>query len=163
MTQIDSREFRNALGQFATGVTIVTTKDFQGQAVGMTANSFSSLSLEPPLVLWSIAKTSSNYTAFVETNDFAIHILNSEQQDLCGQFARKDIDRFAGVSTETNAAGTPLLTEYLARFQCTTEHRYEGGDHIILVGRVNQLDTQAGEPLLFYKGSFEQLAQTEPV
>lgn len=158
MSEIDSREFRNALGQFATGVTVITALDAEGNPVGMTANSFSSLSLEPPLVLWSIAKTSSNYAVFAEANNFAIHILNDQQKALSGQFASKDVDRFAGIETQTNDTGTPLLTEYLARFECSTEHRYEGGDHLILVGRVQQLDTQEGKPLLFFKGGFEQLA-----
>lgn len=157
MSQIDSREFRNGLGQFATGVTIVTTRDTQGAAVGMTANSFASLSLEPPLVLWSIAKTSSNYVAFAEAKEFAIHVLGADQTALCSQFARKDIDRFANVEIEAGREGTPLLRDYLARFQCSTEHRYEGGDHLIIVGRVQQLDAQAGDPLLFFQGRFEQL------
>lgn len=154
MTQIDSREFRNALGQFATGVTVITTRDAEGQPVGMTANSFSSLSLEPPLVLWSIAKTSSNYAVFAEANHFAIHVLSAEQQSLSGQFARKDIDRFDGIEFETNDSGTPLLAEFLSRFECTTEHRYDGGDHLILVGRVQDLATGDGDPLLFFRGNF---------
>ena len=154
MTQIDSREFRDALGQFATGVTVITTRDADGQPVGMTANSFSSLSLEPPLVLWSIAKTSSNYAVFAEANHFAIHVMNKQQKDLSGQFARKDIDRFEGVDIETNDAGTPLLTDFLSRFECTTEHRYDGGDHSILVGRVQALASKEGEPLMFFRGGF---------
>jgi flavin reductase (DIM6/NTAB) family NADH-FMN oxidoreductase RutF len=159
LSQIDSRAFRNALGQFATGVTIITTRDSEGRPTGMTANSFSSLSLEPALVLWSIAKTSSNYAVFAEAKSFAIHVLNAEQQATSGQFARKDTDRFEGVDTIDNATGTPLLTDYLTRFECTTQHRLEGGDHLIIVGRVNNFDVKEGEPLLFFKGNFEQLSK----
>lgn len=154
--QIDAKTLRQALGQFATGVTVITCLDQNGEPVGMTANSFSSLSLDPPLVLWSIARTSSNYDAFAKADQFAIHVLNEDQQALGLQFANREGDRFNNVETESSEL--PLLKQYLARFECSAEHRYEGGDHLILVGRVAAMDTQAGKPLMFFQGGFEQLA-----
>ncbi len=157
MNPIEKRPFRDALGQFATGVTLITTVDAEQNPVGMTANSFSSLSLEPPLVLWSIAKSSSNYPVFAEANHFAIHILEKSQTEIAQQFARKDIDRFEGIEIEKGIRDTPVLTRFLSRFECATECRYDGGDHLILVGRVQKLDTQAGAPLIFFGGKFAQL------
>lgn len=157
MVTIDSREFRNALGNFATGVTIVTCLDGEGNKVGMTANSFSSLSLTPPLVLWSIAKTSSNFGNFEQAEHFNIHILSAAQQGLANQFASKNVDRFADVELEHSSNPAPALSGCLSRFECSVEHRYEGGDHIILVGRLEHLQNQGGEPLLFSQGKYRHL------
>lgn len=157
----DPRAFRNALGQFATGVTVVTTTDTDGRKVGMTANSFSSVSLEPMLVLWSVAKTSNSFDVFNETEHFNIHILNSEQKDLSNHFASKDIaDRFADIEHSTGHGGSPLLTDYSAVFQCDIEARYEGGDHIILVGRVVEFDNKEKAPLLFHCGQYAELPES---
>jgi len=157
MRRKDPKEFRNALGQFATGVTVITSLDKDGNKVGMTANSFSSVSLDPMLVLWSIAKTSGNFEAFNQTDHFAIHVLNAEQQQVSNQFASKAADRFEGIDCTLGHAGLPLLPDYGAVFQCDTEARYEGGDHIILVGRVMDFDYKSHAPLIFHAGRYADL------
>jgi flavin reductase (DIM6/NTAB) family NADH-FMN oxidoreductase RutF len=149
-----STTLRAAFGHFATGVTIITMLDSAGRRVGMTANSFSSLSLDPPLVLWSLARTSVNHPAFCATSHFAVHVLDSHQTDLARHFATKDIDRFGELATEVGLHGLPLLSEYHARFQCESAGCHGGGDHTIIVGRVLRFDERPGDPLLFYRGKF---------
>jgi 3-hydroxy-9,10-secoandrosta-1,3,5(10)-triene-9,17-dione monooxygenase reductase component len=155
---IDPILFRNALGSFVTGVTIITTRDAAGKGVGMTANSFSSVSLAPPLVLWSIGKTATCFDAFDTATHFAVHVLHSGQEQLSRHFATKSPDKFAEIPSEIGAGNTPLLTDYSARFVCAMEHRYAGGDHIILVGRVLDFDNREREPLVFFKGQYKALA-----
>ena len=152
--KVDPREFRDALGAFATGVTIVTTRDGQGQDVGLTANSFNSVSLEPPMVLWSLAKSSSSLPAFADASDFAVHILAADQEDLSNRFARKGADKFAGIEPRRNAAGIPMLDGCTALFQCRTAYRYEGGDHVIFVGEVLAFEHLEKPPLLFHGGRY---------
>lgn len=151
---IDSRQFRDALGHFATGVTVVTTLDAERQPVGVTVNSFSSLSLDPPLILWSLAKKSYSLAAFESHPAFAIHVLAGDQQDLSNRFARAGTDKFAGLTTDEGFGGVPLLKGCAAVFQCSTEFRYDGGDHLILVGRVQAFATEERPPLLFYRGRY---------
>ena len=160
MTQLtDPFAFRAALGSFATGVTIVTTTDALGQPVGMTASSFNSVSLNPPLVLWSIDKAANCFDVFQQADHFAIHVLKADQQPLSDLFGRPGPgDKFQGLKTEMGAFGSPLLPDFNCLFECTLEHRYEGGDHIILVGRVQHFEQRAGEPLLFHGGRYRQLA-----
>jgi flavin reductase (DIM6/NTAB) family NADH-FMN oxidoreductase RutF len=153
-----STKLRNAFSHFATGVTIVTTCGASGEAVGMTVNSFSSLSLEPPLVLWSLARSSVNHDVFHAATHFTVHVLGTEQSPLARQFATRDIDRFAGVTTSACASGVPRLSDYHACFECETHARYDGGDHTIFVGRVLEVDERPGDPLLFYKGRFSKIA-----
>lgn len=153
-----SVELRRAFSHYATGVTIVTAIDAAGKRVGITANSFSSLSLDPPLILWSLAKSSTSYEAFRATRHFAVHVLDSAQTALAKQFATKDIDRFADVVCATGGTGVPLLCDYHARFECETYAQYDGGDHTIFVGRVLQTDEKPGDPLLFYRGRFANVA-----
>lgn len=155
----DSLAFRTALGSFATGVTIVTTRDGQGNPVGMTASSFNSVSLEPPLVLWSIARTANCFDAFDQADHFAIHILNQQQQPLSDLFGRPSPkNKFAGLDIINGCAHSPLLPDFNSLFECKLEHRYDGGDHIILVGRVLQFELRGGEPLLFAGGQYRQMA-----
>jgi len=159
MSATDPKAFRNALGSFATGVTVVTTLDKDGNKVGMTANSFNSVSLDPMLVLWSIAKTANTFDTYNEADHFAIHILGAEQQNISNKFASKGVDRFEGIETKEGIAGIPVLTDCKAAFQCTIESRFEGGDHIILVGRVEAFETQEDKaPLIFHAGQYAQLA-----
>lgn len=153
----DPKAFRNALGQFATGVTVITTLDKAGNKLGMTANSFSSVSLDPMLVLWSLAKTSKVFDEFHDAEHFAIHVLNAQQKDISNQFASPCEDRFAGVETTEGIAGVPLLSDYSAVFQCQMEHRYEGGDHIILVGKVLDFENRGDDPLVFHAGRYAQV------
>lgn len=151
---IDGKRFRQALGSFTTGITIVTTVDESGADVGMTANSFNSVSLDPPMVLWSIGKSSSNFEAFVAAPHFAVHVLAAEQETLATRFATKGIDRFAGLTPPRGAGNIPLLEGCVARFQCRTAFRHESGDHVILVGEVLELDQCNCEPLVFKGGRY---------
>jgi len=158
---IDAREFRNALGSFATGVTIVTTRDAAGHDVGLTANSFNSVSLDPPLVLWSLAKSSKSLSAFVEAKHFAVHILAADQEPLSNRFATRGADKFAGLQMQRGEGGTPLLHGCAARFECRTAYRYAGGDHEIFVGEVLTFE-HFDRPLLVYQKGGYALAVKKP-
>lgn len=148
-------EFRAALGMFATGVTIVTARTAAGKLVGLTANSFNSVSLEPPLVLWSLARAAASLPAFSTGSHYAINILAADQQELAKRFAAKDVDRFAEVEFVDGVAGAPLLAGAAATFECFNRSRYEEGDHVIFVGEVERCTHRAGaSPLLFHGGKF---------
>lgn len=146
----DSRPLRDALGRFATGVCVITALDEAGP-IGMTANSFASLSLDPPLVMWSPARASRRFTSFVEANHFAIHVLAADQVELAHHFARnaRDFDR-PGVAH--NAQSVPTLNGVLARFDCAREAVHDAGDHAIVVGRVLAVCQRAAAPLVFAQG-----------
>jgi flavin reductase (DIM6/NTAB) family NADH-FMN oxidoreductase RutF len=150
-----STEFRSALGMFATGVTIVTARTADGKLVGLTANSFNSVSMSPPLVLWSLARSAGSMEAFSTGSHYAINILGADQQDLAKQFATKGHDRFAGVQFLPGAGGAPLIQGAAATFECFNRSRYEEGDHVIFVGEVERCGYQPGaSPLLFHGGKF---------
>lgn len=153
----DPREFRRALGAFTTGVTIVTTRGPDGRDYGLTANSFNSVSVDPPLVLWSLNKTAASAPAFTSAEHFAVHILSTDQEPLSNLFATRGIDRFAGLSVTRGPGDMPLLDGCSARFQCRTTYQYEGGDHIIFVGEVLSFDSYAKPPLVFHSGSYQRL------
>ena len=157
MESSKSPELRVAFGHYATGITIVTARGPAGEPVGMTANSFTSLSLDPPLLLWSIARRSSNFEAFQSAPGFAVHVLHDGQQSLAQAFSARDVDRFKGIETRTGRCGAPLLGDFHACFECETYARHEGGDHLIIVGRVVSMEQRAGSPLLFYRGRFTSL------
>lgn len=146
----NSRAFRDALGKFATGVTVVTAEGPLGP-LGMTANSFSSVSLDPPLVLWSVARTSARFAAFEQAQHFAIHILGADQETECHRFSRGG-GAFAQSAPGRNAWGVPVLAHAIARFDCELHARHDGGDHLILVGRVLECRTAEGAPLVFSAG-----------
>jgi 3-hydroxy-9,10-secoandrosta-1,3,5(10)-triene-9,17-dione monooxygenase reductase component len=150
----DSNRFRQALGAFTTGVTIVTTVDAAGDPVGVTANSFNSVSLAPPMVLWSLARSSTNIAAFLAARHFAVHILASDQQALATRFSQKGTDRFAGLRVDRGIDGIALLDGCAARFECKTAFQYEGGDHVIFVGEVLNFEHCEHEPLVFKRGRF---------
>ncbi|SFR19012.1 flavin reductase family protein [Poseidonocella sedimentorum] len=147
-----SRHFRDALGCFSTGVTIVTCRSPEGP-LGITVNSFAAVSLDPPLVLWSPAKDSDRYDAFMAAEHYAIHVIGSDQEALAMSFARKGA-AFEGLEVSENDAGVPVLPQSLARFDCQIAARHDGGDHSILVGRVLLAQHRGGEPLLFVRGKF---------
>jgi len=149
-----SRHFRNALSAFATGVTIVTTRDASGRDIGLTANSFNSVSLEPPMVLWSLARQSPNLQTFMAAEHFAVHVLASNQDDLAQRFATRGIDKFAALQLQRGPSDIPLLENCAARFQCRTAYRYEGGDHVIFVGEVIAFDHTECAPLVFHAGQY---------
>jgi 3-hydroxy-9,10-secoandrosta-1,3,5(10)-triene-9,17-dione monooxygenase reductase component len=150
----DSNRFRQALGAFTTGVTIVTTVDVAGKPVGVTANSFNSVSLAPPMVLWSLARSSANIGAFLAARHFAVHILASDQQALATRFSQRGTDRFAGLEVGSGIDGIALLDGCAARFECRTAFQYEGGDHVIFVGEVLNFEHCESEPLVFKRGRF---------
>ena len=154
MPESNPHEFRNALGQFATGVTIVTTTDDKARPVGVTASSFNSVSLDPPLVLWSLAKTAHSMPAYQNSGGFNVHVLASHQSDLSNQFARSSDDKFEGVDWATCSNGFPLLPEYAALFRCKTHFQYEGGDHIIFVGEVIDYQSHDLPVLVFHGGRY---------
>ena len=148
-------EFRQSLAMFATGVTIVTARTTEGALVGLTANSFNSVSLEPPLVLWSLARAAASLPAFSAGSHYAINILAADQQNLARRFATKDLDLFADVAFEYGAGGAPLLAGAAATFECFNRSRYFEGDHVIFVGEVERCSHRAGvSPLLFHGGKF---------
>lgn len=151
---IDGKEFRKALGAFATGVTVVTCRGSDGNDVGLTANSFNSVSMNPPMVLWSLGKNSSSLSAFMHSDNFAVHILSSNQEKISNQFAKSAIDRFAGVEVERGVENVPLLGGCSARFECQTSYRYEGGDHVIFVGEVVSFQSFDLAPLVFHSGTY---------
>ena len=146
---------RAALGLFATGVTIVTTRASDGSMIGLTANSFNAVSLTPPLVLWSIGLKAGSLQAFLQAKHYAIHVLAVEQQSLAERFASKMVDRFDGLSFKEGAGGTPLLQGCSAVFECMSRSQYPEGDHVILVGEVLACQHDATRaPLLFHGGKF---------
>lgn len=156
----DARAFRTALGGFATGVCVVTALDLDaGCPVGITVNSFASVSLDPPLVLWSIGRTAHTFEVFRRADQWAINILAADQQEVSNRFASRADDKFAGVEWTPGLGGAPLLDGCVARFQCVAEHRYDGGDHLILVGRVLAFDRAERAPLLFAQGRYGKLAE----
>lgn len=157
---IDTRDFRNALGGFATGITVVTTLDREGSPVGVTVNSFSSVSLDPPLVLFCLGRTAQSFPAFEAAPAFAINILADDQQELSGRFATRTLqDRWQGVAWERWETGCPILAGGLAALECDREAVYDGGDHVILVGRVRRLASRTdGKPLLYFRGQYGTIA-----
>ncbi len=147
------REFRDALGQFATGITIVTALNAAGQPVGLTASSFNSVSLSPPLVLWSLAHGASTMAAFLGCTHYAIHVLAADQLALANRFAQRGIDRFDGVDHLTGLTGVPLLPGALATFECRNRSQHDEGDHVIFVGEVQHCHPlRHGLPLLYHRG-----------
>jgi 3-hydroxy-9,10-secoandrosta-1,3,5(10)-triene-9,17-dione monooxygenase reductase component len=153
-------EFRKALGSFTTGVTVVTTRGTENNDIGLTANSFNSVSLEPPMILWSLGKNAFSMPQFRAAEYFAVHILSEDQEAISGQFAKRGVDKFAGVDIERGPNDIPLLKHCAARFVCKTAHQYEGGDHIIFVGEVIEFSHWERLPLLFHGGQYSQLLKT---
>lgn len=150
-----SPEFRRALGMFATGVTIVTGKSQSGQMVGLTANSFNSVSLNPPLVLWSLSQSASSMGAFRAGSHYAINILSSQQQALALRFSSRIENRFAELDFVEGAGGAPVLRGCVATFECFNRSQYEEGDHLIFVGEVEHCSHNSDlSPLLFHGGKF---------
>jgi flavin reductase (DIM6/NTAB) family NADH-FMN oxidoreductase RutF len=150
-----SQEFRASLGMFATGVTIVTARTPAGVLVGLTANSFNSVSLNPPLVLWSLAQAASSMAAFSTGSHYAINILAADQKALAERFASRREDRWTDVAFTEGACGAPLLDGAAATFECFNRSRYEEGDHVIFVGEVERCSHRDGaSPLLYHGGKF---------
>ncbi len=155
---LDTRSLRDALGEFATGVAVVTARAADGQPVGVTINSFASVSLEPPLVLWSLGLQSPSLAVFEACSHYAVHILAADQVEWSQRFSQSQDDKFAGIATKVGAGGTPLLPGCSAWFECRSQARYPGGDHIILVGHVENFSRQEKPPLIFHGGQYRTLA-----
>ena len=150
-----TQEFRAALGMFATGVTIVTARTADGQVIGLTANSFNSVSLDPPLVLWSLAQAAASLEAFRAGSHYAVNVLAADQKPLAERFALRGADRWAGVKFAEGMGGAPLLAGACATFECFNRSRYEEGDHVIFVGEVERCSWRKGaSPLLFHGGRY---------
>jgi 3-hydroxy-9,10-secoandrosta-1,3,5(10)-triene-9,17-dione monooxygenase reductase component len=158
----DPQEFRRALGAFATGVTIITTRAPDGTPLGLTCNSFNSVSLNPPLVLWSLENKALSLPVFQQTPHWAVHVLSTDQEELSGRFARRGGNKFAGLTLEEGVGGIPLLTGCTARFQCRNSFQYDGGDHVIFVGEVLQFDRNDVAPLVFHGGRYAHATRREP-
>lgn len=150
----DSRRFRDALGSFVTGVTIVTTVGADGVDAGLTVNSFASLSLVPPLVLWSLGRESDSWPVFASASHYAVHVLARDQAELSRRFAGNAASRFQGLKLERGAGGVALIDGCCARFECRIAARHEGGDHQILVGEVLALQCWERPPLVYFRGRY---------
>ena len=152
--QFSSNEFRRALSQFATGVTVITTRQGDGSYLGLTANSFNSLSLDPPLVLWSLSTAASSMPVFTSNSHYVINVLAANQAHLAEQFSRRRENRFDGVEFTLSRTGQPVLKGVTAWFECHNRRRYPEGDHVIFVGEVEHCETEPKAALIFHGGQF---------
>ena len=155
---IDPKELRRVMGCFASGVTIITTRDAGGTPYGLTANAFTSLSLDPPLCLICVDRRAESFCHFDTSKVFNVNILSSEQEAVSNRFAKSGGDKFTGVVTTTAANGAPLLTGAIATIECMISDTFPGGDHVVHLGRVERFTMHAGEPLLYYQGKYRGLA-----
>lgn len=153
-SSIDPRDFRSALGTYATGVTIITAAGADRKPYGITCNSFASVSLNPPLVLWSLVLYSSSLSVFQNASHFAVNVLGASQQALANRFAKSSDDKFTGVEWTPGLGNAPLLRDSVANFQCRAADRYYGGDHVIFLGAVEAYVYSRREPLLFARGGY---------
>lgn len=159
---INTRVLRDALGIFATGVTIVTALSPSGEPIGFTANSFTSVSLDPPLILVCIAKSAAGYTIYNSTSAYCVNILAQNQRDLSGIFAVRGTDKFNGISWRKGVTGSPILDGGVAHFDCEMHQTVEAGDHAILIGRVVDFNTSDAQPLCYHRGKYAALAPEHP-
>ncbi len=150
----DAKAFRSALGSFVTGVTIVTVRGRDGRPAGLTANSFNSVSLDPPMVLFSLALKSASLPVFRKAESWAVHVLGADQQAMSDRFAASDVDRFAGLEPVDGPEGAPLIEGCAARFGCRAKFEYEGGDHAIFLGEVVDFHRREVEPLIYHGGRY---------
>lgn len=155
-------DFRQALSTFATGVTIVTTSDHAGEPVGMTVSSFNSVSMDPPLVLWSIAKSALSAQAFERSKHFCVHVLSAQQMDLSNRFSKSGTAKFEGIDYTLDDNNIPVLPQYTSRFDCSTWSIYEGGDHWIIVGKVLDFEVSNQDPLVFSGGAYATSTPLRP-
>jgi flavin reductase (DIM6/NTAB) family NADH-FMN oxidoreductase RutF len=160
--QLDAREFRQALGQFATGVAIITASDADGKPIGITMSSFNSVSLDPPLILFSVDRKALSLGAMLDAKGYAVNLLSRRQEHLSNQFAKALSDKWQSVEHSLGHAQAPLIQGALAHFECVPYAHYEGGDHIIFVGQVLRFNFHPDEePLLFFRGKYNSIASGE--
>ena len=154
----DFRHYRTALGWFATGVTIITARSSAGDLIGITANSFNTVSLDPPLVLFSLDRRALSLPAFEDAGAFAINVLNEDQKELSSLFATQGASKFASIAYEVWDTGAPIIPHTLASFECRTRSTHDGGDHVIFVGHVVRYRADDhGRPLLYFRGKYSRL------
>jgi flavin reductase (DIM6/NTAB) family NADH-FMN oxidoreductase RutF len=153
----DARELRRVMGVFATGVTVLTTRDAHGRPYGLTANAVTSLSLDPPLLIICIDKKAETHPHFFDSRCFVVNILAEDQAELSTRFAKSGGDKFDGLSFSTNQDGVPVLEGTLAHVECRIRETYEGGDHVIHIGEVQHAEVRGGRPLLFFEGRYRNL------
>ena len=159
----DKRKFRNALGHFATGVAVITTRVDEKAPIGITVNSFSSVSLEPPLILWSLDDKSDTLPVFNAVNCFTVNILREDHQEISNRLSRQGDHSLDGLAVRAGANGCPSLEEALAHFECEVYARHEAGDHIIILGKVTHFEySEDGRPLLYHRGGYQGLATGTP-
>ena len=154
---INPDEFRAALGRFASGVTVVTTKDRTGRFHGITVSAFCSVSLSPPLVLVCIDKNTGSHHALTETNSFVVNILREDQQYISDRFASFLPDKFEVIKYRTGIDGLPVLEEALANLECRLVHSYAGGDHTVYVGEIERVTLNDGKPLVYWHGNYRKI------
>ncbi|MEO1642053.1 MAG: flavin reductase family protein [Pseudomonadota bacterium] len=160
----NQRQFRDALSLFATGITVVTTHGEDGVDAGITANSFNSVSLDPPLILWSIGHDSGSFQTFESCEHFAVHILTVDQTDLSQRFASLGANKFANLKTVRGLGNVPLLSECAARFECSVFKRVPAGDHTIYIGKVERLTSDPRHPpLIYHGGKYSALKDVAPI
>lgn len=160
---IDPRQFRNVLGQFCTGVTIITTVD-DGEPVGFACQSFAALSLDPPLVLFCPTKGSRSWAAIERTGKFCVNVLAEEQQAVCARFGSREPDKFGGIGWEASPLGSPIIDGSLAHIDCTVETVHDGGDHYVVFGRISSMsEVKTERPLLFYRGQYTAIEPDKTV
>ncbi len=156
---VDRIEFRNALGNFATGITVVTAKGPDGELLGITANSFNSVSLDPPLVLFSLDRGAYSLKSFEASGAFAINVLCEDQENLSSNFAKSLADKWTDVEYETWETGSPILKGAIAAFDCEVHSMYDGGDHIIFIGKVLRMRADPDRrPLLYFRGKYGRMS-----
>jgi flavin reductase (DIM6/NTAB) family NADH-FMN oxidoreductase RutF len=156
---LSPRALRTALGRFATGVTVITCVDASGERIGLTANSFNALSLDPPLVLWSLRRASPSLAAFEQASHFTVNVLAESQADLSRRFASAVPDKFAEGTWTPGLGGAPVLAGAAAVFECERQAAHDGGDHRLFVGRVLRLADLAVAPLVFHSGHYRMLGE----
>lgn len=157
----DVRAFRTALGSFPTGVAVITTSASVERHMGITVNSFTSVSLDPPLVLWCLDKKSDRYHAFTNAKNYTVSILGTDHQEVSSRLAKQGSHSLEGIKLSDTELGPPALSDALATFECEAEAVHDAGDHAILIGRVQRFSRHAhGEPLVFFRGKYGSLAQT---
>ena len=154
---INPKDFRNTVGLFATGITVITSVDENGKAIGLTANSFTSVSLNPPIVLVCIDRAVTSFSAFQNAGEFAVNVLSSDQTEISNRFATSGDEKWLGVKYETWMGRAPILPNCLANIECKTREIYDSGDHIIITGDVTNLSSTDGNPLIYWKGQYAHL------
>ncbi|RAH98933.1 nitrilotriacetate monooxygenase [Acuticoccus sediminis] len=165
MSGFDPKTLRRALGDFATGVCVVTAEPSPGTRIGMTVNSFSSVSLDPPLVLFCVANTANGLEGWRSAGHYAVNVLADNQIHISNRFARSSTDKWEGFAADPGVTGAPLISGAIAHFECTPEHQYPGGDHTIFVGRVVAFDRPRpnAEPLVFHQGRYRELTHQHDI